>query len=178
MGRGGRAAGLGRALRVRLGNARSRSPQARGPQAHPPRGAGCSGRQGAPGPRVRLGPGLLRLRGLPHLDAQLHFPRRGDGPFSAAARAPQGQLLDARSLRGPRAALGQLTSSPRTALAPALDGGTERPRLPASIPCFRRETLRVASAFSPRRPSPSSPGTQTAAPHLRPRGRTRPAAPP
>ncbi|CAI9167886.1 unnamed protein product [Rangifer tarandus platyrhynchus] len=104
--RGVRAGGLRRALRVRLRNARSRSPSARGPQAHPPRGAGCSGRQGAPGPRVRLGPGLLRLRGLPDLDAQLQIPKRGDEPFTAPARAPRGQPLDARSLRGPRAALG------------------------------------------------------------------------
>ncbi|XP_029062534.1 collagen alpha-1(I) chain-like [Monodon monoceros] len=100
-------------------DARSGSPRPCAPQTQPPRRAGCSGRQGAPGPRVPRGPRLLRLRGLPHPEAELQTQRRGEKPSSAPARGPRGQPPDPRHLqRGPRAAL-VAASSPRDRTRPA-----------------------------------------------------------
>ena len=137
------------------GSRSEQEPEPRRPQTHPPRRAGCSGRQGAPGPRVPLGPRLLRLRGLPHPEAELQSQRRGEKPSSAPARGPRGQPPDPRGLRSPLATSigGPAPPSAQrhlsgTALAPRLDADTEWPRIPASIPNFRREALPAVSAFS------------------------------
>lgn len=149
-------------------------PQPRKP--HPPRGAGCSDRQGAPGPRVGLGPRLLGRRGSVHPEAELQTQRPGAQPSSAPARGPREQPPDPRGLGAP---------SPVSRESPAplsaqrhLDGTALAPgwaAVPSSRGSPRLSPVSDAKPSPPpRRPAPaarlpSSPGPQTEAPHLRPR---------
>lgn len=162
-----------------------------------PRGRGCSGREGAPRAAGGTQPSPHRpTRPLPGLPASAP---RGRAPDPAAANEPLGgrrrqarrEQLPFPQGPGRPPANPRPTSSgePRAASARrplreahSARGLTATPsgrQSPSLSPNFRREAPSPRpSACNPRRPAAIEPRGQTAASHLQPRGRTRPAAPP
>lgn len=157
-------------------SARCSGPAPAPPRAHPPRRAGHSGRKGAPGQRVGLWLLLLCPRGLPHPDAERQTQQPRAKPSSAPAGGPRRQPPDPRSLpdpphpppEEPGAAHG--AASPHgTVFDPLLDGGTAWPQIHASTPASDAKPSPQPQRSAPAARLPSNSGSQTAAPHLRPR---------
>lgn len=166
--------------------------------AVPPLGAAVAARaaRGRAGPRVGAGPcpspppRPVVPGGRAPDAATGRDPLRGAaaGPAENRPRAPGMDLSPSNPLTHLQKKASRRLPAQRhlqgTALAPRLDGGAEWPPVPASLP--EPPTSSPLPAGAPRRAHPAALGVQppppgchqargqTAAPHLRPRGRARP----